>query len=71
MILCDIFSPDDLLLDVEVTPGHLAQVGPGCLGELHNTLHLEVQALAHQVGWNVVKLALHREPEKDLKHDMF
>ena len=60
--------PDDLLLDVEVAPGNLAEVGPGRLGQLHHALHLKVQALAHQVGWDVVKLALHREPEENLEY---
>ena len=61
--------PDDLLLDVELAPGHLAEVRPGRLGKLHNALHLEVEALAHQVGWDIVKLALHREPEENLKKE--
>ena len=58
--------PDDLLLDAEMAAGHLAEVGPGGLGELHNPLHLEVETLADQVRGDVVKLALHGEPEEHL-----
>ena len=48
--------------------GHLAEVGPGGLGELHDPLHLEVETLADQVGGDVVKLALHGEPEEHLNN---
>ena len=58
--------PDDLLLDAEMAAGHLAEVWPGGLGELHYPLHLEVETLADQVRGDVVKLALHGEPEEHL-----
>ena len=65
------FSPDDLLLSVEMTSSHVTQVRPGGLGELHQTINLELHPLAHQVGWNVVELALHGEPGEHLEYECF
>ena len=61
-------EPDDLFLKSDINTVQLAQLRAGTLGQLDQSLHLEVQTFVHQIWRDVVKLTLHGKPQKYLQY---